>query len=76
MATKPKHTNRAKATIRNKNLRMDMEGSIPGAATMLFEMINSIEDKEATLAKMQRHFDKCKEQEAANADMQTLQKGD
>lgn len=36
MATKQKYTNRAKATIWNKTMRMDTEGSIPGVATMLF----------------------------------------
>ncbi|ECB4072725.1 hypothetical protein EW514_15785 [Salmonella enterica subsp. enterica serovar Napoli] len=76
MATKQKYTNRAKATIWNKTMRMDTEGSIPGVATMLFEMINTTEDKEATLAQMQQLLDKCKEREATNADMQTLQKGD
>lgn len=76
MATKQKYTNRAKATIWNKSMRMDTEGSIPGVATMLFEMINTTEDKEATLARMQQLLDKYKEREANNADMQTLQKGD
>ncbi|EGQ5166043.1 hypothetical protein O0466_000755 [Salmonella enterica] len=76
MATKQKYTNRAKATIWNKSMRMDTEGSIPGVATMLFEMINTTEDKETTLAQMQRRLDECKEREAANADVQTLQKGD
>lgn len=76
MATKQKYTNRAKATIWNKSMRMDTEGSIPGVATMLFEMINTTEDKETTLAQMQQLLDKCKEREATNADMQTLQKGD
>ncbi|EDX0372939.1 hypothetical protein GTL21_003634 [Salmonella enterica] len=68
MATKQKYTNRAKATIWNKIMRMDTEGSIPGVATMLFEMINTTEDKEATLAQMQRHLDKCKEREVAKND--------
>ncbi|HHR4769159.1 TPA: hypothetical protein ACS55J_000715 [Salmonella enterica] len=45
MATKQKYTNRAKATIWNKSMRMETEGSIPGVAIMLFEMINTIEDK-------------------------------
>lgn len=76
MATKQKYTNRAKATIWNKSMRIDTEGSIPGVATMLFEMINTTEDKEATLARMQQLLDKYKEREANNADMQTLQKGD
>lgn len=76
MATKQKYTNRAKATIWNKTMRMDTEGSIPGVATMLFEMINTTEDKEATLAQMQQLLDKCKEREAANADVQALQEGD
>ncbi|EDS7589024.1 hypothetical protein AAQ05_004430 [Salmonella enterica subsp. diarizonae] len=76
MATKQKYTNRAKATIWNKSMRMDTEGSIPGVTTMLFEMINTTEDKEATLAQMQQHLDKCKEREARHADVQTLQKGD
>lgn len=76
MATKQKYTNRAKATIWNKSMRMDTEGSISGVATMLFEMINTTEDKEATLAQMQRRLDECKEREAANADVQALQKGD
>ncbi|EHN6227633.1 hypothetical protein KJE99_003746 [Salmonella enterica] len=53
MATKQKYTNRAKATIWNKNLRMDTEGSIPGIAIMTFEMINTIEEKERALAQMQ-----------------------
>ena len=68
MATKQKYTNRAKATIWNKIMRMDTKGSIPGVATMLFEMINTTEDKEATLAQMQRHLDKCKEREVAKND--------
>lgn len=76
MATKQKYTNRAKATIWNKSLRMETEGSIPGVAIMLFEMINTIEDKEQVLTQMQQLLDKCKEREAANADVQTLQKGD
>ncbi|EDJ2556630.1 hypothetical protein CE665_20010 [Salmonella enterica subsp. enterica serovar Poona] len=76
MATKQKYTNRAKATIWNKTMRMDTEGSIPGVATMLFEMINTTEDKETTLAQMQQLLDRCKEREAANADMQALQEGD
>ncbi|HFH0413770.1 TPA: hypothetical protein ACGHO4_001008 [Salmonella enterica subsp. diarizonae serovar 61:i:z] len=76
MATKQKYTNRAKATIWNKSLRMDTEGSIPGVATMLFEMINTIEEKEQALTQMQHRLDECKEREAANADVQTLQKGD
>ncbi|EOA1531576.1 hypothetical protein ACH8KY_001448 [Salmonella enterica subsp. enterica serovar Braenderup] len=57
-------------------MRMETEGSIPGVATMLFEMINTTEDKESTLAQMQQRLDECKEREAANADVQTLQKGD
>ncbi|HEC9154626.1 TPA: hypothetical protein R4D87_004528 [Salmonella enterica subsp. enterica serovar Javiana] len=76
MATKQKYTNRVRATIWNKSLRMDTEGSIPGVATMLFEMINTTEDKETTLAQMQQCLNRCKEREAANADVQTLQKGD
>ncbi|HEA0369861.1 TPA: hypothetical protein RU621_001332 [Salmonella enterica] len=76
MATKQKYTNRAKATIWNKSMRMDTEGSIPGVTTMLFEMINTTEDKESTLAQMQRRLDECKEREAANADVQSLQEGD
>ncbi|EHJ3655126.1 hypothetical protein J9T75_000261 [Salmonella enterica] len=76
MATKQKYTNRAKATIWNKSLRMDTEGSIPGVATMLFEMINTIEEKEQALAQMQQRLDECKEREAANADVQALQEGD
>ncbi|ASD84956.1 hypothetical protein LB105_003409 [Salmonella enterica] len=76
MATKQKYTNRAKATIWNKSLRMETEGSIPGMAIMTFEMINTIEEKEQALAQMQQNLDKCKEREAANADVQTLQKGE
>ncbi|EAZ4078286.1 hypothetical protein B9W89_14380 [Salmonella enterica] len=73
MATKQKYTNLAKATIWNKNLRMNTEGTIPGMAIMTFEMINTIEEKERALAQMQQHLEKCKEREAANADVQTLQ---
>ncbi|ECE2928276.1 hypothetical protein CDF14_07205 [Salmonella enterica] len=76
MAAKQKYTNRAKATIWNKSLRMETEGSIPGMAIMTFEMINTIEEKEQALAQMQQCFDRCKEREAANADVQTLQKGE
>lgn len=76
MATKQKYTNRAKATIWNKSGRMEIAGSIPGVAIATFEMINTTEDKEATLAQMQQLLDKCKEREAASADMQTLQRGD
>ncbi|EEN5589300.1 hypothetical protein FWP04_17185 [Salmonella enterica subsp. enterica serovar Mountpleasant] len=75
MATKQKYTNRAKATIWNKSMRMETEGSIPGVAIMLFEMINTTEDKERALAWMQQHLEKCKEREAANADVQALQGG-
>ncbi|EAO7520075.1 hypothetical protein H7B83_004865 [Salmonella enterica] len=73
MATKQKYTNRAKATIWNKNLRMDTEGSIPGIAIMTFEMINTIKEKERSLAQMQQCLDKCKERETANAGVQILQ---
>ncbi|EBN8057057.1 hypothetical protein D0662_08920 [Salmonella enterica] len=73
MATKQKHTNRAKATIWNKSMRMDTEGSIPGVAVTLFEMINTIEDKEQALAQIQQRLDKCKEREARHADVQALQ---
>lgn len=73
MAAKQKYTNRAKATIWNKSLRMETEGSIPGIAIMTFEMINTIEEKEQALAQMQQHLDKRKEREAVNADVQTLQ---
>ncbi|EHE5101069.1 hypothetical protein K5L81_001818 [Salmonella enterica] len=73
MATKQKYTNRAKATIWNKSLRMDTEGSIPSMAIMTFEMINTIEEKEQALAQMQQHLERCKKREAANAGVQTLQ---
>ncbi|EDW0700558.1 hypothetical protein KV01_005051 [Salmonella enterica subsp. enterica] len=73
MATKQKYTNRAKATIWNKSLRMDTEGSIPGVAIMTFEMINTIEEKERALVQMQQCLEKSKEREAVNADVQTLQ---
>ncbi|ELE3262539.1 hypothetical protein RLQ91_002225 [Salmonella enterica subsp. enterica serovar Javiana] len=69
MATKQKYTNLAKATIWNKNLRMETAGTIPGMAIMTFEMINTIEEKERALAQMQQNLDKCKEREAANADV-------
>ncbi|EFS2647582.1 hypothetical protein HX362_000349 [Salmonella enterica] len=69
MTTKQKYTNRAKATIWNKSMRMDTEGSIPGVATMLFEMINTIEDKEQALKQMQQRLDECKEREARHADV-------
>ncbi|EFT3647755.1 hypothetical protein ROQ35_002120 [Salmonella enterica] len=52
---------------------MNTEGTIPGMAIMTFEMINTIEEKERALAQMQQNLDKCKEREAANADVQTLQ---
>lgn len=42
-------------------------------AIMTFEMINTLEEKEQALAQMQQCFDRCKEREAANADVQTLQ---
>ncbi|EEM6846020.1 hypothetical protein DFQ87_03610 [Salmonella enterica subsp. enterica serovar Montevideo] len=74
MATKQKYTNRVKATIWNKSGRMDITGSIPGVAVATFEMINTTEDKERALAWMQQHLGKCKEREAASADVQTLQK--
>ncbi|EHK5236347.1 hypothetical protein I0N36_001713 [Salmonella enterica] len=73
MAAKQKYTNRAKATIWNKSLHMETEGSIPGVAIMTFEMINTIEEKEQALAQMQQRLERCKEREAANADVQTLQ---
>ncbi|EFR3656948.1 hypothetical protein H0L72_003496 [Salmonella enterica] len=73
MATKQKYTNRAKATIWNNSLRMETAGTIPGMAIMMFEMINTIEEKERALAQMQQNLDKCKEREAANADVQKLQ---
>ncbi|EDS5484496.1 hypothetical protein HY28_005081 [Salmonella enterica subsp. enterica] len=73
MVTKQKYTNRAKATIWNKSLRMDTEGSMPGTAIMTFEMINTIEEKERALAQMQLHLEESKEQEAANVDVQTQQ---
>lgn len=73
MATKQKYTNHVKATICNKSLRMDTEGSIPGMAIMTFEMINTIEEKERALAQMQLHLEESKEQEAANVDVQTQQ---
>ncbi|ECV1145220.1 hypothetical protein ELD99_12595 [Salmonella enterica subsp. enterica] len=73
MAAKQKYTNRAKATIWNKSLRMETEGSIPGMAIMTFEMINTIEEKEQALVQMQQRLERCKEREAANADVQTLQ---
>lgn len=76
MATKQKHTNRAKTTIWNKSLRMETEGSIPGMAIMTFEMINTVEEKEQARAQMQQCLDRCKEREAANADVQTLQEGE
>lgn len=76
MATKQKYTNRAKATIWNKSMRMETEGSIPGVAFMLFEMINTIEDKEQALAQMQQRLDECKEREARHADVQAPQEGD
>ncbi|EHG4044684.1 hypothetical protein J4486_003154 [Salmonella enterica] len=69
MATKQKYTNRVRATIWNKSLRMDTEDSIPAATVTMFEMINTIKGKERALAWMQRHFDECKEREAANADV-------
>ncbi|EEJ8782783.1 hypothetical protein QG78_001939 [Salmonella enterica subsp. enterica] len=74
MATKQKYTNRVKATIWNKSGRMDITGSIPGVTVATFEMINTTEDKERALAWMQQHLGKCKEREAASADVQTLQK--
>ncbi|HAU2967610.1 TPA: hypothetical protein JC740_001739 [Salmonella enterica subsp. diarizonae] len=76
MATKQKYTNRAKATIWNKSMRMETEGSIPGVTIMLFEMINTIVDKEQVLAQMQQRLDECKEREARHADVQALQEGD
>ncbi|EDT0982779.1 hypothetical protein HP593_004504 [Salmonella enterica] len=54
-------------------MRMDTEGSIPGVAVTLFEMINTIEDKEQALAQIQQRLDKCKEREARHADVQALQ---
>ncbi|EOC0700913.1 hypothetical protein ACIU3Q_004024 [Salmonella enterica subsp. enterica serovar Kokomlemle] len=76
MATKQKYTNYMKATVWNKKMRMDKAGSIPIVMVIMFEMINTTKSKEWALYWMQRHLDKCKEREAANADVQTLQKGD
>ncbi|MGG5965328.1 hypothetical protein ACQSED_27820 [Salmonella enterica] len=76
MATKQKYTNRVRATIWNKNLRMDTEDSIPAAIVTMFEMINTTEDKERALTWMQQHLCKCKEREARHADVQALQEGD
>lgn len=76
MATKQKYTNHAKATIWNKSMRMETEGSIPGVTIMLFEMINTIVDKEQVLAQMQQRLDECKEREARHADVQAMQEGD
>ncbi|ELC8786610.1 hypothetical protein RJV04_000872 [Salmonella enterica] len=76
MATKQKYTNHAKATIWNKSMRMETEGSIPGVAITLFEMINTIEDKEQALKQMQQRLGKYKEREARHADVQALQEGD
>lgn len=73
MATKQKYTNRAKATIWNKSMRMETEGSIPGVTIMLSEMINTIVDKEQVLAQIQQRLDECKEREARHADVQALQ---
>ncbi|EJH8994047.1 hypothetical protein NF634_001099 [Salmonella enterica] len=76
MTTKQKYTNHAKATIWNKSMRMETEGSIPGVAIMLFEMINTIEDKEQALKQMQQRLGEYKERETHHADVQTLQEGD
>ncbi|MGG5932159.1 hypothetical protein ACQSEB_17785 [Salmonella enterica] len=76
MATKQKYTNRVRATIWNKSLRMDTEDSIPAATVTMFEMINTTEDKERALAWMQQHLEKCKEREARHADVQALKEGD
>ncbi|EDB5722178.1 hypothetical protein A9563_16890 [Salmonella enterica subsp. enterica serovar Rubislaw] len=73
MATKQKYTNRAKVIAWNKNMRMDFTASLPSAAVGIFTLINTIEDMETTLAQIQTHIEKCKEREAANADVQTLQ---
>ena len=72
MATKPKHTNRAKATIWNKNLRMDTEGSIPSVAITTFTMINTLDGMARTLAHMQAHFQERQAREANNADVQAM----
>lgn len=74
MATKQKYTNRVRATVWNKSLRMDTEDSIPAATVTMFKMINTTEDKERALVWMQQHLCKCKEREVASADVQTLQK--
>lgn len=72
MATKPKHTNRAKVTIWNKSLRMDTEGSIPSVAITTFTMINTLEGMERTLAQMQAHFQERQAREANHADVQAV----
>ncbi|HGB5308501.1 TPA: hypothetical protein ACIVON_002894 [Salmonella enterica subsp. enterica serovar Poona] len=68
MATKQKYTNRVKATIWNKSLRLDITGSIPGVTIAAFEMINTTEGKERALAQMQLHLEKYKEREADHAE--------
>ncbi|EHF4788493.1 hypothetical protein JZS45_004561 [Salmonella enterica] len=73
MATKQKYTNRAKVIAWNKNMRMEFTASLPSAAVGIFTMINTIGGMETALAQMQQHLEKCKEREAANADVQTLQ---
>ncbi|HAT1685364.1 TPA: hypothetical protein I8Y21_006222 [Klebsiella oxytoca] len=71
-----KYTNRAKVIAWNKDMRMDITGSLPSAAIGIFTLINTTEGKEKALEQMQHHLEKCKEREASNADMQTLPKGD
>ncbi|EKP2011511.1 hypothetical protein OFY82_004371 [Salmonella enterica] len=76
MATKQKYTNRAKVIAWNKSMRMDFTTSLPSAVVGIFTMINTIEGMETALAQIQTHLENRKEREAANADMQTLQKGE
>ncbi|EJC0849750.1 hypothetical protein MX125_004308 [Salmonella enterica] len=76
MATKQKYTNRAKVIAWNKSMRMDFTTSLPSAVVGIFTMINTIEDMETALAQIQTHLENRKEREAANADVQTLQKGE
>lgn len=76
MATKQKYTNHVKFIVWNKDGRVSLMSSVEGAAFWIFTMINTTKEKEKTLQEIQDYMDNLKEREAANADAQTLQKGD
>lgn len=68
MAAKQKHTNHARITAWNKDMRIEFSGSLPSSAVGLFTFINIIEGKERALAQMQQHLDASR-QEVPDADV-------